>query len=223
MTFLELCKVVKREIGISGSGPSSVNDQQGQIAQLVGFVQSADMLIQNLWTDWNFLWDEHEFQTVAEQEGYSPPNDFGDWDYESFYINWGSNESFPLKVLNEKKDLKMSGSRTLGTPLYLVVLPNNQLKLNPIPDKEYTLTCSYYKAPTMMTENTSVSAIPEQFHRIIIARAKMLYAEAEEIYDQMSVNEREYRETLAKLESHSLHGQKPHRYAQTDQLVVRPI
>ena len=223
MNFLDLCKTVKREIGLSGDGPNSVLNQTGQLAQLVGFVQSADMLIQNLWTDWNFLWAEWEVVTVAETESYAIPSDFGEWDYESFWLNWGEHTAQQLTPLTEKEDLKNSGARKIDTPLNVIILPDNNIKLFPVPDGVYTLSASYYKVPVMMTENTDVSAIPSQFHRAIIARAKMLYAEAEEIYDQMMANRTEYEETLDKLEAYALPAQRYHRFAQTTQLVVRPV
>ena len=55
MTFLELCQTVRSEVGISGTGPTTVIGQEGQLLSIVNFTAEADFLIQGLWLDWNFL------------------------------------------------------------------------------------------------------------------------------------------------------------------------
>lgn len=223
MTFLELCQTVRYELGLSGEGPATVIGQTGQTKQLVGFVQAADTLIQTLYSDWKFLWKEWEQNTTASVEVYSSPADLGMWDMESLYLDWGTEDSLKLHVNNNKEDLMYSGTRDQGVPTKITFLPDYNIKLNPIPDDVYTITGSYYRVPTQLTANTDVSAIPEQFHRIIIARAKMLYAEAEEVFNMMQSYSIEYIQMLQKLEAHSLEGQSLHSFGQPVPLIVRPV
>ena len=56
MTFLELCQTVRQEVGVSGTGPSTVLSQEGQLKVIVDFVAASDFEIQVLWEDWDFLW-----------------------------------------------------------------------------------------------------------------------------------------------------------------------
>ncbi len=223
MTFLELCQTVRNELGLSGEGPSSVTNQTGQTRQLVSFVATADMLIQTLYADWKFLWKEWELQTVSGQEVYSQPSDLSMWDMESFYLDWGTNNATKLTVQNNKEDVMYAWEREVSTPAKIIFLPDGNIKLNPIPDDIYTITGSYYSTPVYMTGNTSVSAIPAQFHRIIVARAKMLYAEAEEVFTMLQSYAVEYEQMLDKLESHSLEGQQVHSFGQPVPLTVRSI
>ena len=58
MTFLELCQTVRQEVGLSGTGPTTVVSQEGQLKVVVDFVIEADHQVQGLWSDWNFLWSQ---------------------------------------------------------------------------------------------------------------------------------------------------------------------
>lgn len=221
MNYLELCQVVKRELGLSGDGPSAVTNQQGQLAQLVGFVQAADLLVQNLWVDWKFLWSEYSFSTIASLEKYSPPSDLGVWDRNSFYIE-DTLGSIEMEFSDDYNRYR-NPEKEEGLPSVIIQQPNNILKLYPIPDDAYMVYSEYFKSPVPMVENTDVSLIPSQFHRIIISRAKMLYAEAEELPQQLQIYAVEYNETLVKLEAYSLIGQHRNSFAQPEQMVVRAL
>jgi len=223
MTFLELCKTVREEIGLSGTGPSTVVGQTGQMAQLVGFVKTADYMIKGLYEDWKFLWDEFSTTTVASQDTYASPVHLSSWDVESFYLNWGADGASKLLVNSYKDDRLVSAERSTGKPTHITLLPDGSLKLNPVPDGAYTLTAVYYKVPVMLSTNTDVSEIPAKFHRIIISRAKMLYAESEEIYQQMQANAIEYNLLLSRLEAYSLEGQRHNTLGQPDSMVVRAV
>ena len=74
-----------------------------------------------------------------------------------------------------------------------------------------------------MAANATVSPIPEQYHRIIVARAKTMWAEREEAPDILIASSAEYADLLDKLESSQLPGQKARRLSSNDEkLVVRP-
>jgi hypothetical protein len=55
MTFLELCKRVRADAGISGDMATVLN-QQGMMAKLVNWVRQADLDIQRMHTSWAFMW-----------------------------------------------------------------------------------------------------------------------------------------------------------------------
>ena len=55
-TFLELTQDLHRESGAAGSAPSTVVGQTGEAQRLVKWIQRADLQIQKLWHDWEFLW-----------------------------------------------------------------------------------------------------------------------------------------------------------------------
>ena len=76
-----------------------------------------------------------------------------------------------------------------------------------------------------MTADADISAIPPRFHKIIIARAKMYYAENEDAPEIMAGALAEFEDLLDKLEADQLPSQKNRRFSSAQDMfnfVVRP-
>lgn len=228
MNFLELAQTVRQEVGISGTGPSTVVGQEGQLKVIVDFVAEADYQIQSLWHDWDFLWSQYSstLSTGTREPAVGKPTDFGNWDMRSFYLDYTSDDSTnlaPLSYVDWRADYRQ-GTATNSTPTYVVIQPDNNAIVDPPPDKAYTITADYWKTPTRMAANTDESAIPTQYHRIIVARAKAFWAEREEAPEILVASSAEYQDLLDKLESQSLPGQRARRFGNDDfDQVVRPV
>jgi hypothetical protein len=228
MNFLELAQTVRQEVGISGTGPSTVVGQEGQLKVIVDFVAEADYQIQSLWHDWDFLWSQYSstLSTGTREPAVGKPTDFSNWDMRSFYLDYTSDDSTnlaPLSYVDWRADYRQ-GTATNSTPTYVVIQPDNNAIVDPPPDKAYTITADYWKTPTRMTANTDESAIPTQYHRIIVARAKSFWAEREEAPEILVASSAEYQDLLDKLESQSLPGQRARRFGNDDfDQVVRPV
>jgi len=221
-TFLELCQLMRQECGVGGSGPSAVTGQTGMLAKLVSWVAAADMDICTKYLDWGFLHSEHSVPTVAGTKDVSAPSDFGMWDEESFYLNRTTDQYQKLTPVDyfEWRDAYRNGVKTNAKPTMVIIKPNKDLILEPPPDIEYTLTADYYKTATKMTANTSVSLIPTKFDRLIIARAKMWYAEHENAPEVMQGAVVEYKELMGRLESLYLRGQEPNTMGHSHMVIV---
>ena len=224
-TFLELSVVACAECGLSGTGPTDITGQTTGYQRVIDFVSEADKEIQGLWFDWDFLhvstWSS---ATVAGTVAVSAPSDMGVWDEDSFYLDYSTATYKKLSILDYKywRANLRQGVRTNQKPSNAVILPDLSLKLDPPPDGIYTLTAEYWKRPTEMTTSGATSPIPEEYERIIIARAKMSYGvqkAATEIY-QFGLTE--YELLLDKLESKYLPNQKGRRRADAGMLTVRP-
>lgn len=210
MTYLEICKQVRGEIGYSGTGPITVLNQVGQMALLVSLVAKADLEVQLLWKDWRFLWASYSFATVANQKSYSIanvagwPTDISVYDPHSFVLDAETTTEQTLGVMDyqDYRDQRFSASK--DAPALVVIQPDNGLILTPTPDDIYTVSFDYWKRPAKMTANADVSPIPEQFHDIIVARAKMMLAEAEGASDVFQVAANDYATLLGRLQDHSL-------------------
>jgi hypothetical protein len=228
MTFLELCQTVRQEVGISGTGPSTVLNQEGQLKVIVDFVAESDYQIQSLWHDWNFLWSQYSstLSTGTRAPAVQKPTDFSNWDMRSFFLDYTTNDSTnltPLSYVDWRADFRQ-GVATNSSPTYIVVQPDDNVIVDPPPDQSYTITADYWRVPTRMSANTDVSSIPAQFHRIIVARAKTMWAEREEAPEILLASVAEYQDLLDKLESQSLPGQRNRRFGNLDvNEVVQPI
>jgi hypothetical protein len=144
----------------------------------------------------------------------------------SFFLDYTSDDSVSLTPMSyvEWRDSLRQGTATNATPSYVVVQPDNNLIVDPPPDKSYTITADYWCTPTRLSANSDTSAIPVQYHRVIVARAKTMWAEREEAPEILLGSVAEYQDLLDKLESQSLPGQRNRRFGNLDvNEVIQPI
>ena len=224
-TYLQLCTVVHRECGISGSAPSAVTNQSGILDDLVNWVAEAAYEIEAFHGDWDFHWSQWSESTVASTAVYTAPSDLGEWDRDSFYLNYTADTYQKLRALGYKEWRKRyrQGTQTNDKSTLVVIQPDNSVRLWPVPDAVYTLTADYWSKPTRLAANGDYSAVPEDFERAIIELAKMKYATDQGAPQIMGDSEVEYERWFNQLEASQWDGQKHRRIAHTADLVVRPV
>ena len=225
-TFLQFCQTVRRECNVSGSGvPVAVTGQTGILEKIVGWVADADQETQGRWFDWDFLhvstWSHN---TIADTPTVAAPSDLGVWDRESFYLDYSTADNKQLSVLDYKEWRRdhRQGVQTSQSPDSVVILPDNSLRLQSPPDDVYSLSADYWKRPVKMVNNTDTSPIPEEYERIIVARAKIFYGEMQSVGEILASGQIEYDDLLDKLESKYLPDQKARRQSDPGMMVVRP-
>jgi hypothetical protein len=224
-TFLQLCQATRRACGVQGTGPVAVTNQIGLLEKIVAWVADADHETQSRWFDWDFLhvstWNA---TTSIGEASVAAPAMIGTWDEDSFYLGYNTASNKKLKVLDYKDWRKnyRQGVKTNQRPDSVVILPDLSLKLEAPPDGAYLLTADYWKRPVKMTANGDTSPIPEEYERIIIARAKMMFAEDQGATDIMVSAQIEFDDLLDKLEAKYLPNQNGRRMADPGMLVVRP-
>ena len=224
-TFLQLCQTMRRECGITSTGPAAVTSQTGVLEKVVNWVADADVEIQSRWFDWDFLhvstWNHN---TIANVPTVAAPADLGVWDQESFYLDYSTANHKQLSVIDYKtwrRDLRQ-GVKTNQKPDAVIILPDQSLRLESPPDAVYALTADYWKRPVRMTANSATSPVPEEYERIIVARAKIAYAESQGAPEVLMSAQIEYDDLLDKLESKYLPNQGSRRQADPGMMVVRP-
>lgn len=206
MTYLEMCQKIVRDLGLSIT-VSAVTGNTGMAQKICDWVADADEAIQSIWIDWNFLWAAFTTPTIIGTRAYSKPTTgFANWDLASFYLNYTTDQYQKLQYMPyiQFRDQYRNGTQTNSKPTNFILTPANNIYLHPIPDAVYTLTADYWAAPTRMTGNTSTSAIPDRFERIILAKAKIYYAEHEEFPAVLELASAEYQDLLKKLEAAEL-------------------
>ena len=97
-TYLELCQKMIRDLGLSIS-ISSVTNQTGMQQKITDWIADADEAIQTKWTDWDFLLAQHSVNTISGVRAYSAPSDLGAYDFDSFYLNYTSDDYQKLNYL----------------------------------------------------------------------------------------------------------------------------
>jgi hypothetical protein len=219
-TYLQLCQDMAREVGIPGTGPSSVTPTAEEEKDIVRQIKDADLDIQRRWFNWNYLWSEASITTSSGTSTITSPTDLAQWNIDCVVFDPTSDNYQPLEYMSwkEYKDEYKYGTVDSGTPEVFSVKPDNVIDLYPTPDTATVVKAEYWKTPTELSSDSDVSAVPSRFHRIIVCRAKIYYAEQNDAPEILSASVAEFTDLLDKLESDQLPGQRNRRFSQVQDL-----
>ena len=226
-TYLVLCQDMARDVGIPGTGPSTVvtTSLSEEETAVTRYIAQADLDIQSRWFDWDFLWSEATITVttatstlVSGDTGF--PTDLGNWKLDSFVYDKTSDDYIILEYMrwNEYRDIYKYGTVAEDLPEVYSLKPDNSIDLYPTPSVTSTMNTEYWSTPTALTTDDQVSAIPPRFHKIIIARAKIYYAENEDAPEILSGALTEFEDLLDKLEADQLPSQKNRRFSKVQDL-----
>ena len=214
-TYIELCQDMAREVGIPGTGPSTVTPTAEDEADVVRYIRDANTDICSMWFNWDFLWAEHSTTTVASTSTISSPSDLAQWNIDSVvYAPTGENWQ-PLTYVGwrqYREDYKY-GTIDTGTPEFFSVKPDNVIDMYPTPDAATTLTAEYWATPTALSSASDTPVIPTRFQRIIICRGKIYYSEQNDAPEVLSSAIAEFNDLLGKLEADQLPSQRDRRFS----------
>lgn len=195
MNFLDLCKRTREEVGYSGTGPSSVIGQLGEMGRLVNKVNSAWLEIQQSRNNWRFMLTELSTSTVASTNLISVST-LKTVDPDSFRII-DDDVNYPLQHITADQARYFPELESRPTHFWT---DRGKVYLYPTPDKVYTLKGDYYKVPTLMTlANTSIPSLPEEYHEAIIWLAVKNLGAFEESSNTYSHAMTEYRKIFDRM------------------------
>jgi len=217
-TNLELVQDLQREVGASGTAPiTSVVSQVGEAQRLVKWIQESDMYIQNRWLNWKFLWDQVQLNTSSGNPALAAPTNLNFWDPKTFKINdGGANDLDEDLSYAEHDSIKwLIRDTTENKPSLAIVMPDNTLEFEPVPNAVYQIKADYFIKPTPMAANNDVSLIPENYHQAILGRAIILYANYENAPEIKAQGEEIFEEVYGRLENHELPNQRFSRFQST--------
>lgn len=179
MNFLEICRRVRQDSGISGD-IAAVTGQQGILAKLVTWVQEADLEIQRSKTEWSFMWRRTLANLVVGKNEYLPADlnmqPFAN--LETLFV--GTKELSEVPWAQLEHDLLSNGGAPTGEPCSYALSPDGYIVFNRSPLVVAVVNIRYHLLPQRMTINTSVSPIPEDYHEAIVQKALQSYARHEQ-------------------------------------------
>jgi len=221
-TYLQLCQDMARDIGIPGTGPSSVTaaDLSEEEIAVVRYIKNADLDIQRRWFNWNFLWSEATMTPSVGNSNLTSPADLANWKLDSIVWSKATDDYQELIYIDwdeYKLEYKL-GLVDTGEPEVFSVKPDNSIDVYPTPDTATAISAEYWAVPTQLAADGDISAIPARFHNIIIARAKIYYGENEDAPEILSGALAEFEDLMDKLESDQLPGQKNRRFSRVQDL-----
>lgn len=149
--FLTLCQTVRSKVQFSGTGPSSVENQIGEMARVVTAVQQAWLEIQQSESFWLFMNKTVSSKTLAGRNTYLP----GDLNADDLdRINRLYCDKHELTVLAAADFVsRFQFDNQQGQPIYATRAANGKVLLHPMPDNAYTLHLDYQADPQILTGN----------------------------------------------------------------------
>lgn len=213
MTFLELVQRLHTQVGALGNVPSTVDvaSLRNEDLRMVQWISQANDYVQALWSGWNFLRViDFPIDTVADTRDITAPAMLDRWDLATFKINGDPLEAVEYDgVRADCFDLD-----TTNIPSRVVVLPNNNLRFDPIPDTTYNVTADYIRSPVPLVNNDDVSPIPARFHsNVILGRAMVLYGNFENAAEMVQQGQDLFEGYIGQLESSQLPNQGNARFS----------
>lgn len=226
MNFLQMVQKLHVEVGAAGRAPVAVTSQTGEAARLVGWIQQANMDVQNLWENWKFLRETYSQATTSTVNTLAKPADFGSgmWDFDTFFVTEEGDTTQQPLIAQEYSEVKSEIIDTSpGVPWRAVVMPDSSLRLEGTPDGAHTIYADYFREPdsTELVANDSVSSIPARFHLAVIGRAIVLYGNYENAPEFKTQGSELYSDYLGRLENSQLDNQKHSRYRTGAKIEIR--
>lgn len=184
MDFLALCKSLRSEAGIAGSGPTTTAGQSGELGRIVEWIKQAYVDIQDEQANWDFLRNDFSLDTVAGTSTYakSSVSNLATWKNDSlrcYLKSSGVNDEMWLKYepWDIFRDTRLRGANrnAQGRPLYFSIKPDKSLILWPVPNDIYTVVGEYFRTAIEFANNTDTPAF-ERHHMLIVFDALMRYA-----------------------------------------------
>tara|TARA_S200002703_G_scaffold131436_1_gene118988 strand:+ start:2173 stop:2838 length:666 start_codon:yes stop_codon:yes gene_type:complete len=220
---------MSRDIGIPGTGPSSVtaSDLSEEELAVVRYIKNADLDIQRRWFNWDYLWSETTITPSVGVSTLTSPANLGNWKLDSIVFSKATDDYQQLDFMDwepYRLEYKL-GVIDSGTPEVFSIKPDNVIDVWPTPDSTTTISTEYYRVPTELAADSDISSIPPRFHNMIIARAKIYYGENEDAPEILSGALASFEDLLDKLEADQLPGQKNRRFSKVQDLfnyTVRP-
>ena len=212
MNFLQLINRTRVECGVSGASVplTSVTNLTGESARIANWVNSAWVDIQAVKGDWQWMRQSFEFNTVSQQQFYTPAqagvgSTFANWKRDSFRCSSVGNFYRDEQLMNYMeyttfRNLYMyANMRTTYTrPVVVTIDPTKRLGFGAIPDIPYVISGEYYIKPTefVLETDTPPDAFPDRYHLAIVYRAMMFYAGYEAAPEVFQKGEMEFKRLM---------------------------
>lgn len=219
-TNLELCQAVARDSGtISGVAPTTVAGQTGRLLKIVGWVQEAWNIIQNLHPDW--LWMQREFSgtittasdrysasdlSISSFEEWVLPDEHGRNKLTVYPVADGVGQEHEINYIEfeEWRRRYARGTQVAAPPVHYSVDFQNKLCFGPIPSANHIVKGLYRKANQVFSANGDIPEMPARFHDMIKHGALLLLSEFDEAAFPVAAERRKYASFMTALEQSQL-------------------
>jgi hypothetical protein len=200
MTFLQLVQRLKRECGVSGADPATLQGVlPGEIARLANWASEAWMEIQRERSDWFFLRQPVSFTaTAAAGRSYTPTQAgiplLASYKLDSFRcyasaLGQSNEQILPWLPYDSFRNLYLFGANAQQQtrPVLFSVDPQKNFVLGPAPNADHVISGEAFLAPQPLVLDADAPSMPSQFHMLVVYKAMQYYGayeNAPEVHDR---------------------------------------
>lgn len=216
MNFLALCKRVRQECGITGTGPSTVVSQTGELGRIVDWTNDAWRDIQTAHMDWDWMRASASFATVQAQAVYPLGSgagtcgvtvaNHGRWIRNTarcYVTSVGTNSEAILGYIPYeawRNTYQFGATRqAYSRPVEFTIAPDRSICLGPVALSGYTVTLDYFSAPVDLAADADIPSLPTQYHLAIVYKAMMYYGAYEAAVEVYQRGEVEFKKLMQRM------------------------
>lgn len=190
-TALQLAQKLRQQTIDSGTGPSTIVSQTGELGRIVTWTVDAYTDIQNDRDDWLWLRKSFYVDTVASdgEYAYSDCTDtvtaavisrFARWykaSFKAYLSSAGVGAEYPLRWMewDDFRRIYRYGTQTDSQPVYVSMDPTMKFCIGPKPSAVYRVSGDYQKGPQTLALDADEPEMPSRFHDLIVYRAMVKY------------------------------------------------
>lgn len=198
MTFLDLCRRLRMEAGLSGDGPTAIAGQVGINAKLIAWVRQGYQDILNLPRDWDFMWRQVSIDLPAHAVRVDLAGDYQLTDV-------GRIVTDTMRIGGARcrfePDFSLLSEMLPGARLVWSRLPDRRIALAPATDTPVSMAFDYYRDSHDLISDADVPLMPAPYRMAIVWRALMHYAGHDSAPDLYATGERNYQQLLAQMDA----------------------
>lgn len=226
MNFLQLCQRVqlltRGSEGLVGTTPTTTVSQEGNLLEIVEWVNIAYADIQAKHRQWRFLTATGTVNTSSSTRTYTITSTISTYAKLIPYMAQEGDRPFILCHLNSIGVSDQSlvyytpwaefvggvldrGSRPSSRPSRFTIQPSGVFELDPTPDNTYVLTFDYRRSIDVLSGNTDEPLMSSEYHMAIVWRAVHYYCITRDgTSDFYQKVQREYDREMRRLENAEL-------------------
>lgn len=208
--YLQLCQDIVSDLGIAGGTLATTTGSLSQEQQrIVNWVARADLYVQQLWSDWKFLWYQDTNVVGAAGNDFIIPNPPANadsvlrYDLTKLFAAFGTSDAQRINWMEWNQFFQTYQSRakqTQALPASFSIDPSGKIWLSSILAANTTFALPYWVIGKRMVGDAAVSMIPTPVDNIILERAKIIYASRENAPEIMTGASAEYADLLDKMQ-----------------------
>jgi hypothetical protein len=208
-----------------GSSGFTVATTNPEHKRLLKWMIAADMFINNLHTDWRFLWVDWTGPTLAASSDTIPAPaaaDVNQWMLDQMWLDRETTDPVPLAFVewqSFRRDFR-SNAVQAGTPQFYSIAPDGTIYLDSSTLKTMTPSGQYHRQTPELVNDADVPLVPSNHRRIIQVKAVLNYSIREDAPEILSGEAAEYEDLLETLELAEWPGARTSGYGENEDLVV---